>query len=164
MSLTKFEKPPLVRLNLGCGTKTSVDTWDVDLRNTEGVNQVLDLNITPWPWLDRSFEWITASHIVEHLPIGLVKFCNECWRLLKPGGILQIRVPDAADPDMAWADPEHIRPYRRHSFINYLTIDGIRRFGYTERPWSILDIRENGKEINVHMMPVERVVLEKIKK
>lgn len=39
------------------------------------------------------FDWIIASHVVEHMP-DLVFFLTECQALLKPDGILSLVVPD----------------------------------------------------------------------
>lgn len=39
------------------------------------------------------YDWIIASHVVEHVP-DLVSFLQECETLLKPGGKLSLVVPD----------------------------------------------------------------------
>lgn len=39
------------------------------------------------------FEWIVASHVIEHVP-DLIGFLNSCERILTPGGILSLAVPD----------------------------------------------------------------------
>lgn len=39
------------------------------------------------------FEWIVASHVIEHVP-DLIGFLNSCERILAPGGILSLAVPD----------------------------------------------------------------------
>lgn len=39
------------------------------------------------------FDWIIASHVVEHTP-NLIGFLNECGQLLKPTGALSLIVPD----------------------------------------------------------------------
>ncbi len=152
-----------VRLNLGCGHKQFEGWVNVDIRQLPGVDVVWDLDQYPWPWQDGEAYEIRALHIIEHLKSGLIAFCDECWRLLMPGGTLyaeeapgtlHVEVPDAADPDLSWCDPEHERPYRKHSFINYLTLGGIARFGYTDRAWSILHIVSDDQIVRVHMTPV----------
>jgi hypothetical protein len=42
---------------------------------------------------DVRFDWIVASHVVEHVP-DLVGFVNECTEILAPGGALSLVVPD----------------------------------------------------------------------
>lgn len=39
------------------------------------------------------YDWIIASHVVEHLP-DLIGFVEDCQSLLKPGGILALAIPD----------------------------------------------------------------------
>lgn len=39
------------------------------------------------------FAWIIASHVIEHVP-DLVGFLNSCERILAPGGVLSLAVPD----------------------------------------------------------------------
>ncbi len=39
------------------------------------------------------FDWVLASHVIEHVP-DLIGFINECGELLTPGGRLSLAVPD----------------------------------------------------------------------
>lgn len=39
------------------------------------------------------YDWIIASHVIEHVP-DLVGFLCECRKLLKPTGILSLAIPD----------------------------------------------------------------------
>lgn len=39
------------------------------------------------------FDWIIASHVIEHMP-DVVGFLNECQKLLKPTGTVSLVVPD----------------------------------------------------------------------
>lgn len=143
------------RLHLGCGHIRLPNFINVDILALPAVDQVVDLQITPWPWDDNCCEEIIANHLIEHLSTGLLPFMDESWRVLRPGGTIYLEVPDAADLDLAWADPEHYRPYRRHSFINYLTIPGVRQFGYTRRAWSLMEIKTDGSVIVCHATPVK---------
>lgn len=42
---------------------------------------------------DSAYDWIVASHVVEHVPdfIGFLKSCQE---VLKPGGVISLALPD----------------------------------------------------------------------
>jgi predicted SAM-dependent methyltransferase len=42
---------------------------------------------------DRSVDFVIACHIIEHMPDPIF-FLDVCWRLLRPGGILFLAVPD----------------------------------------------------------------------
>lgn len=41
----------------------------------------------------EKFDWIIASHVIEHTP-DLIGFLNECENLLVEGGILSLAIPD----------------------------------------------------------------------
>lgn len=63
--------------------------------------EAIDPGILHWnlargvPFPDESFDVVYHSHFLEHLPRqGAKLFLIECWRVLKPGGILRVVVPD----------------------------------------------------------------------
>jgi len=39
------------------------------------------------------FAWIIASHVIEHVP-DFIGFLGSCERILAPGGVLSLAVPD----------------------------------------------------------------------
>ena len=41
----------------------------------------------------RRYDWIIASHVIEHIP-DLLGFFQQCARLLEPGGALSLVIPD----------------------------------------------------------------------
>ena len=81
-----------MRLNLGAGDWrpdgwVTVDVEDADVRH--------DLAVTPWPFADGAADAILASHILEHVTRDqAARFLAECARVLAPGGVLAIAVPD----------------------------------------------------------------------
>jgi SAM-dependent methyltransferase len=40
-----------------------------------------------------SYDWIIASHVIEHVP-DPIRFIADCMTLLKPGGVLSFAIPD----------------------------------------------------------------------
>ena len=62
---------------------------------TQPIQEKLDARKLPFP--DNNFDYIVASHFLEHLTAaeGLV-FLQECHRTLKKGGVIRLAVPDAA--------------------------------------------------------------------
>jgi predicted SAM-dependent methyltransferase len=109
-----------VKLNLGCGP-VQPDGWvNVDgsmrawlVARWPVINRVLEGSrvIPPtdfrgvqyerleqrWRWADGSIDAIYAGEILEHFTRekGLA-FLRECFRVLRPGGVLRVRVPDNA--------------------------------------------------------------------
>lgn len=153
-------------LVLGCGPRpqrrqyTHKETF-LDCRSFKGaVDVVHDLNFTPWPFSDNSFDEVVAIHLVEHLK-DLLQFMDECWRVLRPGGALYIVTPEAgADFGLTHADPTHVRCYRLHSWINYFTRSEAPKFGYTDKYWAIWDGQVREGCIHLHMMPLKKEQLE----
>lgn len=83
-----------IRLDLGCGTRKRDGYIGIDITHYEGVDIVQDLRFTKLPYKDEEVDAIYASHFLEHLSFEEVLFMmNECYRVLKPGGIFDIIVP-----------------------------------------------------------------------
>jgi len=110
-------KGHLIKLNLGCGGR-ALDGWiNVDyalgavvakLPFFSRMNRRLKFFLTEWdkhilihdltkqfPWKDNSVNIIYSSHTLEHFSKqeGL-SFLKECYRVLKPDGVIRILVPD----------------------------------------------------------------------
>lgn len=99
-------------LNLGCGSVRWPGWTGVDAYGEPDVKH--DLNVAPYPWPDDSVDQILASHVFEHLSNWWGAFL-ECVRILKPGGILEIRVPDESNSD-AGCYRDHLHIFRLTSF------------------------------------------------
>ena len=49
----------------------------------------------PLPFEDNTFDLVYASHVLEHIPWYKVEEVVKEWvRILKPGGVLEVWVPD----------------------------------------------------------------------
>jgi SAM-dependent methyltransferase len=94
-----------VKLDLGCGQRPREGYIGVDLYPGSAVVQ--DLQKFPWPWKEGSVDEVYSSHLVEHLP-DLIGFMNEVHRILKPGGICELRHPYCMNV-RAFQDPTHVR-------------------------------------------------------
>ncbi len=83
-----------VLLNLGSGTVTHPAFVNVDLHVGWHIHYrrgVDDLR----PFRDASVDLVYVSHCLEHIPHGRVNAVLAEWfRVLKPGGILRVGVPD----------------------------------------------------------------------
>lgn len=94
-------------LNLGAGNAPIGNAVNHDLtKHRPEIDVVWDLNRLPWPWPDRSFAHVVAKSVFEHLQIDLVESFNECWRILRPGGTLFVKLP-YWQSDHAHDDPTH---------------------------------------------------------
>lgn len=102
-------------LNLGCGKVRIPGSIGVDRVKIEGyVDIVHDLDILPYPFEDNSIDEIHLYHVLEHLHSPIRKL-EELHRILKPGGVLHIRVPHFSSMG-AFTDVTHVRPFGAMSF------------------------------------------------
>ena len=81
-------------LNLGCGNCFHGQWTNVDISPQDPSIIAHNLN-EPLPFSDRQFSVVYHSHVLEHLSRHQGKiFLLECHRVLKPGGLLRVVVPD----------------------------------------------------------------------
>ena len=59
------------KLNLGSGLKKIKGYINVDKNPIFKPDEVVDLDVTPWPWKDNEFSHIVAKDILEHLGISI---------------------------------------------------------------------------------------------
>lgn len=93
---TYLRTHPVRKLHLGCGWNP-LDGW----LNTDLVPASLDvlrLDATrPFPFGDASFDYAYSEHFIEHIPYPEgQRMLAECFRVLKPGGVLRTSTPDLA--------------------------------------------------------------------
>lgn len=109
-------------LNIGCGrcVYKAPNVVNTDLVANEGVNLVLDLSKTPFPFESESFDFIIANHVLEHVPNWFECF-KELARVLKPGGRLEVWIPPVSS-DSAFTYRDHI------NFIGLKSFAGCKTF------------------------------------
>jgi predicted SAM-dependent methyltransferase len=79
-------------LNVGTGGKDLVG-W-VNLDETKPGDVLA--RVPPFPFRDECFDEILMSHVVEHMTLDDGRaLMKECYRILKPGGLVTVIVPDA---------------------------------------------------------------------
>lgn len=81
-------------LNLGCGQRFDPRWTNIDFVST-GPGVIAHNLLTGIPFLDNEFDLVYHSHVFEHIPKSQADFfIRECVRVLKPGGVLRLVVPD----------------------------------------------------------------------
>jgi len=119
------------KLNMGCGFKKMNDYWNVDIEPKCNPDEVLDFEVTPWPYADNFFEKIMADNILEHLgqnPKVFTNIIKEMYRVSKDGAEWFINVPHHRC-DLQWDDHTHVRVITPKTFqlfdqqINVQTIE-----------------------------------------
>lgn len=84
-----------IKVDLGCGNEKREGYVGVDVVAQEGVDIVCDMVKDGLPFMDNEVEAINTSHFLEHVPnADTITFLKECYRVLAPGGIIEVVVPD----------------------------------------------------------------------
>ena len=82
-----------MKLHLGCGNRNFGNDWvHIDGGNHEHLHSQ---DITVLPFEDETVEVMYASHVLSYFDrLEVVEILKEWKRVLKPGGILRVAVPD----------------------------------------------------------------------
>ncbi|MGV3774794.1 MAG: class I SAM-dependent methyltransferase [Verrucomicrobiales bacterium] len=81
-------------LNLGCGSCFHRDWVNLDFMSSSADVIPFDLR-KPLPISDQSAAIVYHSHVLEHFrPEDARRFLKECHRVLKPGGMMRVAIPD----------------------------------------------------------------------
>jgi SAM-dependent methyltransferase len=82
------------RLHWGCGPITPYGWVNSDVAPFQGVDVVADIR-AGLPLADDSFDYIASIHALPELPYGdLDRALTELRRVLRPGGVLRLALPD----------------------------------------------------------------------
>ena len=92
-----------MRLNLGSHNKTIEGYVNVDALHLDNVDITHDLTEFPYPFEENSIDEILMTELLEHISWRQsVNVLRECHRILKPGGKMQIQVPDIREMMFAY--------------------------------------------------------------
>lgn len=116
MSNSETDKRQRILINLGCGqtrpkgwvnTDSSLNSWIQNLPLFDKIGDKLLSSVSydskanymdlrnHWKFANNSVDVVYGSHVFEHLDSVTGKlFLNEAYRVLKPGGIIRLVVPD----------------------------------------------------------------------
>ena len=114
-------------LNFGCGTRPHVRCVNVDLESRPGIicHDLRD----PLPFQSHHFDGAYSSHVLEHFtPTQAHALLRELNRVLRPGGIVRIVVPDLE---------EICREYLKN--LESVTADSTRN-RQLQYEWSVMEL------------------------
>jgi len=139
-------------LDIGCGRVKKEGYIGIDIsqyidgKGNPKVDIVRDIEKQGLPFCDNSAVHIIANSVLEHID-DLEVVLNECWRVLKPAGILEGSVPMAGS-DGAWRDPTHRRFFTESTFEYFTGVNLAKaelplhpryaRYGFF--PWNKIEI------------------------
>lgn len=146
------ELPATTRvLELGCGQlKHWPHSVAIDINPRSIADVIHDLNVTPYPFEDNSFDIVIAEHVVEHLD-DVIKVLEEIHRILKPGGRFYMEVPHFSSHHH-FTDPTHKHAFSSRSLDYFVPADGgIYLFHYANADFKKIDVRINGPMDNAFL-------------
>lgn len=135
-------------LNLGAGNKLvqPQEGWVAvqhdRFRHRPEIQVVHDLNVLPWPWRHGEVSLVVAHSVFEHLEIPLIASMNEAWRILKPNGRIDIKLP-LWNRARSYDDPTHRWFVGPHTLDNFdPTTERGAAYGllYGILPWRIVTV------------------------
>lgn len=102
----RFRGAQALKVNLGSGSRGHTDWVNVDFLAMPSVNCVWDCRRS-LPFDDISVQCIFTEHFFEHLDYTeeIPVILSECLRVLRPGGVIRIIVPDAEKYLRAYCEP-----------------------------------------------------------
>lgn len=131
-----------IKIDLGGGGNPQPGFLNVDIRALPQVDVVQDFEEFPWRIPDGIASLVMASHLVEHInpaKFTFMKFMDEVWRIMKPGGQFMIAYPYAGSPGY-FQDPTHVNPCneRTWAYFDPLEAGGHLYKIYKPKPWRIV--------------------------
>lgn len=83
-------------LNLGCGNTFSKEREWTNIDFIANGKEIVSYNLLKGiPFEDNSFDLVYHSHVLEHFSkVDGERFISECFRVVKPGGVIRIAVPN----------------------------------------------------------------------
>lgn len=127
INLMRNDRKDVRRLEIGPGEQPIDGFEAINLVWTRGVDYVGSAS-GRMPFADNTFSTIYASHVLEHVPwYQVTDVLCEWYRILRPGGSVEIWVPDGLKIAKAFVDAENDEP-------SGIDQDGWYRFNPTKDP------------------------------
>ena len=128
-------------LDVGCagwklqGARPDLAHHGCDLEDTSApsgaIFEICNIDHSPLPWPDDSFDLVVASHLIEHLRHPIKAF-EEIVRVCKPEGHIYLEMPSDRSAQVSirnagiagfynfWDDPTHQRPWSPRSIFRLM--------------------------------------------
>lgn len=108
-------------LNAGCGSKFHPAWTNIDMGSNSPYVRAYNF-LNGFPFEDNQFDVVYHSQVLEHFPKEKAgDFLIECLRVLRPGGILRVVVPDLENIASEYLKllHENLRAPTKQSLANY---------------------------------------------
>jgi SAM-dependent methyltransferase len=109
-------------LNIGCGGKFHKDWTNIDIVSFSPEVKSFNL-LKGLPFGDNTFDVVYHSQVLEHIPKDKADyFIDECYRVLKPNGIIRISTPNLESITkeyLKWVEYNSTEKRNDESIANY---------------------------------------------
>lgn len=142
-----------VNLSLGCGRREEAGYKGLD--SFDYGHNVVWSAPEKIPYEDDSVDFIKAHNFFEHLAAeDIITTLNECWRIVKKNGSIEIEVPNVHHTSNAFSDITHKSYWTTGTFMN-LTCERPRNANYGLKCWNRLhiEVRPDKKAIKAVLTP-----------
>lgn len=109
------------KLNMGSGLAKMNSFVNVDKSELVNPDELVDLEIVPWPWKSNEYDHIVAKDILTHLgdtPTDFINIIKEMYRVSENGAIWEIQIPHCRS-DNAIIDPTQRRQLTIETFMKF---------------------------------------------
>lgn len=145
----------MLKINLGSGANYRKEYVNIDANKNVKADLYLNLETDALPYPDSSVDYILMMHVLEHIQ-NIVHLLNECHRILKPDGILELEVPNAASLagiENAFGDIFHVRFFSPTALWMLTGSRDVEDYRLTElKKWLIIELNHN-KDIHLKLKP-----------
>lgn len=145
-------------LDVGCGkAKTKIENATVigmDKIKLPEVDIIHDLEKSPLPFKNNSFDEIICNHVLEHID-NLFDLMEEFHRILKPSGVIKIRAPYFASPS-AFMHPDHKRFFTYKTFEYWLPNES-QKYEVSKKSTFLIKKRQLRFDTKFKMFGIEKI-------
>ena len=142
-------------IDIGCGPAKQEGYIGVDKHDYSNLYKedfiCRDIEKHGLPFCDNSANEIWARDVMEHIH-DLIFVMNECWRVLKPDGIITISVPLFGTAGSI-KDPTHVRFFLPETFSYFENEVRIENYGL--KRWKIVSDKKNDGSIKIIMKAIK---------
>lgn len=133
-------------IELGCGLRKAEGAIGLDINPRSDADVLCNLDFGNLPFRDSSVDKVLAYDVLEHVD-NFVAVVEDIWRILKPGGILEVSAPFMSSVNY-FSDPTHRRAFTSKSFDYFIkgTTSSEYRYSDTEFLLNSVEYEKNEYE------------------
>lgn len=147
-----------LRWNQDClGLEGSAEAIEIARQRCESLRYVHHLLSEPFPIDDREFQTVIVHQVIEHLEPAVAANClAECFRVLRPGGMICVLSPSKYNRRESKADPTHMHMYSPKSLKRLLRSTGFVEVKAFDAPLNLLGQSQTAKYAMIAIFKLTR--------